>query len=173
MAEPLTLTEAKSQLRVTDTNEDTLISDYIVSARVWIENYTRHILVSGTFEDTFGAWGGYLELSRRPVTALGDVTYTDIDGEEAEYADGVLRAFSYPAKVYPPDGQPFPTLGTGGGITVEYTAGYASAAEVPKDIKQATRVLVTCFHQNRGELTEEAERAVKNLLASYRKPPLA
>ncbi|GLT00124.1 hypothetical protein GCM10007897_15080 [Sphingobium jiangsuense] len=40
MAEPLTLEQAKAQLRVLDEDEDDLIGAAIVDARGWIENYT-------------------------------------------------------------------------------------------------------------------------------------
>lgn len=40
MTEPLTLEQAKAQLRIVDESEDELISAAIVDARGWIENYT-------------------------------------------------------------------------------------------------------------------------------------
>jgi uncharacterized phiE125 gp8 family phage protein len=149
MAEPVSLAEAKAHLRVTSDHENTLIESYIVAAREWVENYTGYILVSRQIVETFSSWGGPLTLHNRPISALGEITYTDADGDETVYADGVLRTFTYPAKIYPPSGSTFPTLGTDGGITVNYTAGYATAADVPHALKQAMLLLIGYWHVNR------------------------
>lgn len=175
MAEPLTATEAKAHLRVTTTAEDTLITSYIVAAREWVENWTGHVLVSRAITETFGEWGDYLTLRYRPVTALGDITYTASDGEDTAYEDGILRTFTYPATVYPASS--FPVLGTGGGISVEYTAGYASAADVPQAFKQAMLLLIGHWHTTRAgaasDKMEEVPLAVKSLCGPFRVPPLA
>lgn len=177
MAEPLTLTEAKAQCRVTTTAEDTLITSYIVAAREWVENYTGHILVSRTITETFSAFGDYLTLRYRPVTALGDIDYTDADGEAAVYEAGILRTHAYPAKVYPPYGTTFPTIQTDTGISVEYTAGYANAADVPQAFKQAMYLLIGHWYATRGGVSadsmEEVPLAVKSLCGPFRVPPLA
>jgi uncharacterized phiE125 gp8 family phage protein len=149
MAEPVSLVEAKAQLRKVDTSEDTLISALIVAAREWVENYTGHILVSRAFAQRFDAWGDYLKLAHQPVTAIGDVTYTDLNGDDAAYEAGVLWLADYPARVYPPIGATFPTLGANGTIIVEYTAGYADA-DVPKALKHAVQVLVGHFFEHRS-----------------------
>lgn len=176
MAEPLTLSEAKAHLRKLTDDEDSLITSYIVAAREWVENYTGYILVSRTITETFSGFGSYLPLRYRPVTALGDVTYTDSEGDEATYEAGVLKTFSYPAKVYPPFGGVFPTLGTDGGITVEYTAGYGAGA-VPDDLKHAMRLLIGHWYMHRSGVAaddvQEVPLAVKSLCAPYRVPPLA
>lgn len=176
MAEPLTLTEAKAHLRKLTDDEDTLITAYIVAAREWVENYTGYILVSRTITETFSAFGDYLPLRRRPVTALGDIDYFDADGEAAVYEAGVLRTHTYPARVYPPFGDTFPTIAADTGITVEYTAGYG-AGEVPDDLRHAMRLLIGHWYMHRSGVAaddvQEVPLAVKSLCAPYRVPPLA
>lgn len=176
MAEPLTLSEAKAHLRKLTDDEDTLITSYIVAAREWVENYTGHILVSRTITETFSAFGDYLSLRYRPVTALGDIDYFDADGDATVYEGGVLRTHAYPAKVYPPTGTTFPTIGTDTGITVEYTAGYDSG-DVPTVFKQAMRLLIGHWYERRAGVSadtlEEVPLAVKSLCGPFRVPPLA
>lgn len=52
MTEPLTLDEAKAQLRVTGDDDDALIEAAIADARGWIENYTGR-----TIDELTGADG--------------------------------------------------------------------------------------------------------------------
>lgn len=170
--EPISLAEAKAHLRKTDDSEDALICRNIVSAREWVENYTGHIIVRRPIVETFGAFGDYLTLKYRPLVTLDEVLYTDANGDEAEYADGVLRSFGYPAKIHPPSGATFPTLGTNGLITATYTAGYAEGS-VPEDMILAMRVLITGVHVERGGPGDDALKAAKNLLREYYKPALA
>lgn len=175
MAEPLSTAEAKAHLRVTDTSEDSLIASYIVAAREWIENYTGFILVQREVTDSFAAWGNFLTLRNQPIT-VGDptpaltVTYIDTDGNEVEYTGRVIRDQRYPWMIYP--ASTFPTLGTNGTITVTYTAGYASASDVPQALKQAMLLLIGHWFSMRSAIGEnplqEAPLAVTSLCRPFR-----
>lgn len=174
MTEPVSLSEAKAQLRKTATDEDGLITGYIVAAREWVENWTGHILAARQITETFLQFGDYLPLRYRPVTDLGDIFYTDVSGDDVEYEDGILRTSSYPAKVYPAAGTSFPQLGSDGLITVEYMAGYDA---VPLALKQAMLLLIGHWFSMRGgvapEPVQEVPLAVKSLCGPFRIPPLA
>jgi uncharacterized phiE125 gp8 family phage protein len=177
MAEPLTTAELKAQLRKTTTDEDTLIATYGVAAREWCEDYTGHILVQREVTDSFSTWGDFLTLRHQPIT-VGDptptltVTYLNSDGDETEYV-GVIRDQKYPWTIYPANGQTFPTIASSSTINVVYTAGYANAAAVPEKFKWAIKLLVTSMFDNRGSIEEDAERAVRFILRSYRGAVLA
>lgn len=173
MAEPLTTAEAKAHLRVTDTSEDALIASYIVAAREWVEQYTGHVLVEGEIVDSYSAWGTHLTLRNQPINDYDpiEITYTDINGDPVNYADGVVRDQRYPWTIWPPTGQTFPTLGDQGSIIVTYTAGYADAASVPQALKQAMLLLIGQWHDNRnasGEEMFELPFAVTSLCRPYR-----
>ncbi len=173
MAEPLTTAEAKAQLRVTSDHEDDLIDSYVIAAREWCEEYTGHILVQREVTDSFSAWGDYLTLRYQPITVDDPtptltVTYHDLEGDETEYAGRVIRDQRYPWTIHPPYGDEFPTLGDNGTIAVTYTAGYATAADVPEKFKQTIRVLISAMHANRGAIPEETAQTARFLLRSYR-----
>lgn len=174
--EPVTLEQAKAQCRKTDDSEDVLIAGYIVAAREWVENYTNHILVSRTITETFQTWGDYLALRYRPIIDLGDIAYIDAAGDAAEYEGGVLRAFTYPARVYAPSGSAFPSVGTDGSISVPYIAGYADG-DIPQAFVQAVLMLVGHWYGTRSGVSvdemKEVPLAVKSLCAPFRVPPLA
>lgn len=178
MAEPLTTAELKAQLRKTTTDEDSLIAAYGVAAREWVENYTGYILVQRVVTDSFAAFGDYLTLFHQPITVGSPtptltVTYLDELGDETEYADRIIRDQNYPWTLYPPYGDTFPTIADNSTITVEYTAGYATAAAVPELFKQAIRVLVTALYINRGTIDPASENAARFILRSYRGAVLA
>lgn len=177
MAEPVTLETAKQHLRVFDTSEHSLIEIYIRAARQWVENFTGHILSPRSFVERFDAWGSYLTLYRRPVTAISSIAYDGVDeGDDQipfttfEYSTG-----QYPLLIYP-EGT-FPSLRTNGYITVTYTAGYATTAEVPEALVQAILLLVGHFYTIRAaasaDSVEEVPLAVRSLCQSYRIPVMA
>ena len=173
MAEPLTTAELKAHLRVTSDHEDDLIASYGAEAREWVEEYTGHILDQREVTDTFSAWGDYLTLRYRPITVDDPtptltVTYNDAEGDETEYAARVIRDQKYPWRIVPPYGDEFPTLGDNGSISVVYTAGYATAADVPEVFKTAIKLLVSGLHENRGAIPPETFAAVRSVLRSKR-----
>lgn len=170
--EPVSLAEAKEHLRKTTDDEDALIASYVSAARRWVEEYTGHILVRRVVTQRFADWGDYLALSGNPISALTSIVYTDADGEDAEYEDGVLRNVVYPAAVYPPYGGQFPTLGNDGTITATFTAGYAEG-EVPEQAVHAIKILITSMYEGRGSMSEDAQSTARFLLRALRGAVLA
>lgn len=178
MAEPLTTAELKAHLRKTTNDEDDLIASYGIAAREWCEEYTGHILNQRVVTDTFSAWGDYLTLRHQPIT-VGDptpaltVTYEDAEGDPTVYGSRVIRDQRYPWTLYPPYGDDFPTLADNGTISVEYTAGYATADDVPELFKMAIKLLVTSMYTNRGAIDDATKDSCRFLLRSYRGAVLA
>lgn len=175
MAEPVSTVTAKAHLRVTDTSEDALIDIYTKAARQWVEEYTGHILSPRSFVERFDAWGSYLTLYRRPVTAITSIAYDSADDDQTAFTDFEWSLGQYPLLVYPVSS--FPSLRTNGYITVTYTAGYATAAEVPDALIQAILLLLGHFYTTRAAVgtdsPEEVPLAVRSLCAPFRIPVMA
>lgn len=172
MATLVTLADVKAHLRVTTTDEDTIIGVYRSAAIAWVENYTGHLLSAAEVVDNYSAWGDYLTLRHQPIAASPApvVEYHDTEGDFIEYA-GVVRDQTYPWTIVPPYGEEFPTLGDNGTISVTYTAGYASG-EVPDPLNQAVLLLAGHFFVNRSAVStdkvEEVDLAVRSLCKPYR-----
>lgn len=162
--EPVTLAEAKAQLRVLDSSEDTLIASYITTAREWVEAYTGHILVRREVTDSFDGFASYLELSYRPVIEVGDISYTDTGGANQVLTDFAQTTGRYPFRVYP---DAIPAIETNSTVTVAYTAGYA-AGEEPQRLVQAMLVLIAGMHANRGSIPPETARTAEWLCDQHR-----
>ena len=77
-SEPISLTDAKNFLRVDHSNDDTLISALITSARQLCEEYTRRILVTTTIDEYYDKFpmnryenlSNLIYLSRGPVASI-------------------------------------------------------------------------------------------------------
>jgi uncharacterized phiE125 gp8 family phage protein len=166
------LTLAKAQCRVTHTDEDTLLEQYIASAKAWLERYTARLLVQDSVVDTFTAFGDYLQLSRGPFVSLTAIDYFDTAGGEQEVSGASVRD----GRVYAPTGG-WPTIGDYTTITVTYLAGY-DVYEVPEELVQAQLLLVGHWYVNReaatvGSTSEELKFAIEALAGPFRLPTLA
>lgn len=177
MATLVDVTAVKQHLRKgSDTSEDTLIGIYRSAAIAYVEKYTGHILIQREVTDAFAEWGDFLTLRNQPITVDDPtptlvVTYNDLEGDEIEYEERVIRDQRYPWLIVPPYGAEFPTLGDNGTIAVTYTAGYA-ADEIPDELNAAILLLCEHWHTNRGatsaENLSEPPFAVTNLCRPFR-----
>src|SRR3546814_635203 len=138
MAEPVTLALAKAHCRIdpSDTDHDEVLATYIQAAREWVEDFTGLVLVSRPFTKAVEAFGSYVQLDRRPVTAVESIAYLDTDGAEQPFTDFTINLAT--GRVY---ASQWPAIGRNGYATVTYTAGYAPE-EVPVALVQAMLLLI-------------------------------
>lgn len=149
VGEPVTLTEAKLHLRVTDDSQDALISMLISAARIACETKTRQQLLHATWQLVFDRFpmagmGTPLPFSRdvnipgfaailphAPYVAMEQITYLDMNGDlqTVDPSTYVVNEAMTPAIVALAFGQiwpiPLPQIGA---VRFSYTAGYASPA---------------------------------------------
>jgi hypothetical protein len=128
--EPVALAEAKAWCRIDAADEDALVSALIAAARLQVESLTGRALVTQSWRLTTCARGLVVELPVIPVSALTAAP----DGAVLE-GDAVLLAAP-----------------EAGEISIDYTAGYGAAADVPQDLKQAVLALVAFWYENRDSL---------------------
>jgi uncharacterized phiE125 gp8 family phage protein len=171
LAEPVTLAEAKAQVRMsTDDSEDTFITSLIAPARAYVERVSRNLFVAGERTETFRRWGDYLEIWRRPIASVDTVTYSTSDdpADDIEYTGFATDLNSFPVRIYAAfGGTGFPTLVDGQVITVVYTAGALDAtAEEYLLGKRAMLLLIGFWFDNRGEapLTKDQQLAFDMVL---------
>lgn len=178
MAEPITLTEAKAQVRMADDNsEDTFITSLIAPARAYVERVTRHYFVAGERVETFSRWGDYLEIFRRPVASVDSVTYSTSDdpADDVDYTGFAADLNSFPLRIYPAlGGNGFPTIEDGQTVTVTVTTGALDAASEEYLLgKRAMLLLIGHWFENReaaviGDTSAQVDFAVRELLDCFR-----
>lgn len=154
-AEPVTLDEAKSHLKVDVTDEDTLIESLITTARKHIEQLTWLQLISATYTLKMDCLPtGAIIVPRPPLQSVSSITYEDENDATQTLATSeyTVDASSFPGRIVPAFGESWPaTLGHINDVTVAYIAGYGdSGTSVPGPLKHAILMLTEYLHKNRS-----------------------
>ncbi len=151
----VTLAEMKRQLRYTRSDRDDEINELVASAVSWLEGrdgYTGRALVTQRWRAEFDCFPcRYLELPLPPLVSVEKVEYKDTSGAVVELAGSeyVTDVALLQGRIRPAYGKVWPaTLADELAVAVEYTCGYGAASAVPKEIKQAVKMLVSWWWMN-------------------------
>lgn len=171
--EPVTIEEARSQCRLTDSSEDGLLAGYLLAARHLAEERTGRVLVTQSWTETWDhRWphghhhehrpdahhlGPYsrrrIMLGKAPVQSVTSVQYFDTSGAQqtldpTQYRFGMHKKIGVIEEAF---GVCWPAVRCQiDTISVLYVAGYASPGQIPETIRQAILLLVEHFYANRG-----------------------
>lgn len=168
--EPITLTEAKAQLRVTHDHENDLISSLIASARDLVEQRTWRQLVTATFRlhlDRFPA-GREIILPRPRLASVSSIEYL-VAGNWVTLDAGryTVDAQSEPGRVLV-DSAGWPDAeDTLNAVRIQFVCGFGSASSVPEALKSAIKVMIAGLYDNRDDLPTRTERAFQSLIDPY------
>lgn len=151
-SEPLTLTETKSHLRVTTTDEDALITALITAARESAENYTNRAFITQTFDLTLDSFPPSIVVPKAPLQSVTSVTYLDTDGvsQTLSTTEYTVDTKSEPGRIVESYTGEWPdTREEINAVTVRFVAGYGLAAAVPQAIKQGMLLHIGHMYANR------------------------
>lgn len=186
--EPIELSDAKAQCRVSHDAEDGLIRAYIRAARSRCEAYQLRAWLTQTWELTLDGFPaltlrspmGAILLPRPPLRSVVSITCVDPDGEErtlVENDDFYVDTASDPGRVYPAWRAGWPAVRRyPGAVRIRYVAGYERPEMVPENWKQALRFEVAHYYQNRssvevGTIVAKMHHAAEALLGPERVRP--
>ena len=160
---PVTLAEAKSHLRITDTAHDSRITAYIASATRQIEMLTEMLLVDQTVRlELDGFPDGPIEIPIAPVRSITSVKYDNSLNEETTLVANtnyfVGLGGRYP-KIAPVSSWPTAYAGKPASVRIVMVCGYdpGSASpitygeNIPADLKHAILVKVKELFDYGGE----------------------
>lgn len=202
--EPLTLPEAKAHLRVDFADDDVYIEQLISTARWKLERQYRRAILSQTmvlgldwfgmpsrYRDVFSplsywpvagpqyASSSIIEL-RPPLVSITSVKYYDPSNVLQTFANTNygFDATSEPGRLYPLPGKSWPaTAAVPNAVQVTHISGASDPAQVPENIKQAMRMVLSNFYENREEsvigtrlVALALPDGVDKLMAPYRQP---
>jgi uncharacterized phiE125 gp8 family phage protein len=163
--EPITLAEAKQFIRVEHDDDDDIIAALIAGSRIHVETQTRRALITQSWRLVRDVWP---ELGCVPVLP---VPLRTLDAARVHKSDGStlaldIAAFAVdkaaaPARLaFARGALPAPER-TVGGIEIDVTCGYGDAPQnVPEPLRQAIRLLVAHWYENRGLVAIGHEVAV-------------
>ena len=169
-AEPVTLTEMKRALNVETSDDDSRISGYIKTARQFAESYCNIRIMTTVVERSFDYWpSSVINLGVWPLQSIDSVKYNDTSSPVTEqtltvdvdyYADtvteggrvGTITGWPSTAVKFKP-------------IRIRMTAGYATRALVPQQVKDGIKAYVSYLY----EVCPEMEQVAKNILGPERR----
>lgn len=170
--EPLTLAEAKLQLRESSADFDTQITSQVIAARTAAESRTGRAMITQTWVATLSAFPreDTISLARPPVQSITSVTYLDSDDVRQTFAASnyTLDRFGRGWVTLSEDAfWPSGVKEQAGSIEITFVCGYgAAASDVPGDLVNAVRLLLEDAYS--GPLQNNArDKAIGALLATY------
>lgn len=172
-AEPVSLTEVKSHLRIDSDTEDTYLGTLIQTAREFCENFQNRAYITQTWELTTDSWGCFpLDIPLPPLVSVESIKYFDTENVEATWdaANYFVDTDSEPGRIALGYLKSLPqtVLRPTNGVKIQFIAGYGAALDVPLRIKQAILMLVGHYYENRETVSpvdlKEVPLAVKSLL---------
>lgn len=172
-AQPVSIADVKDHVRITHDDQDARLDGYIKAATRYIENISDRQLMTATWRlslDDFPTWE--LVLPKPPLQSVSSVQYVDGDGATQTWASSnyIVDTYSDPGRITPAYGKFWPSpRDQVNAVTIQFVAGYTSAANVPATIRQALLMLVAHWYENReaalvGTISKEIEFAVTDLV---------
>jgi uncharacterized phiE125 gp8 family phage protein len=174
--EPVSLDEAKAYLRVEHSDDDDVIAALIAGSRIHVEAQTRRALITQSWRICADAWpeDGRLPVRPAPLQSIAAARVYDTGGTahdidtQAFVLDLAASALAFAPWALPQPGR------IAAGIEIDVMVGYGDAAtDVPEPLRQAIRLLVVHWYENRGLVTTGADYSplpstVAALIAPYR-----
>ena len=156
--EPITLTEAKLNLRVDCDADDDLITALIVAARQWCEDYENRAYITQTITMALDWLPRRIILPKPKLQLVTSVKYIDDAGDQQtlssdEYDVDIIRE---PGQIVRSFNGTYPSVRNQvNAVEIIFVAGYgAAASDVPQKTKQAIYLLVTHWYENRIAVSE-------------------
>jgi uncharacterized phiE125 gp8 family phage protein len=174
----VTLTEVKSHLRVTGSDDDTMLNTLIQAAREYAEMFTNRALVTQTWKMYLQDWpcGDEFEIPYPPLQSVASIKYTDSDDTQTTWNASYYEvdADAEPGRVIIAYGETWPsvTLHPKNPIEVEFISGYDGGgaspedltANIPENIKNAIKLDVELRYDRPSESYLEKLKNVRDMM---------
>lgn len=178
--EPVSVAQAKAQLKIAHDSEDDMIGGLIAAARDEVERTAGKALIAQSWRLSLDDWprAGPVLLRRGPVTQILSITVFGKDGEATVLAPEtyVTDLDSTPARLHL-DNPADPAVALNG-IEIDFSAGYGEAGtDVPDLLKRAIMLLVAHWYEFRAAFGARSQpvsfpRGYERLIAGYTTPRL-
>ncbi len=173
-AEPVSVAEFKSFLRITHDSEDSVLADYLKAARLFCENYTGKAFISRAYKIIFDRLDdpNIIPLVKMPLVSVSTVKTYDLDNITTTVSSDDYSVDVDAGRILMKYGAVLnlPARDTRI-LEVDFTAGFgAAASDVPESIKQAILMKATQMYEERGDVPVSAPfDMIAALLKPYKK----
>lgn len=167
--EPVSLSKAKSYLRIGHDGEDELVSSLIAGARATLETQAGLCLVRRTLRWSFAVWPRHLMARsgvRLPAGPASELVAVRSQAGEME-TDLTSRFVLDGQRLCLRQGSWLPAMEAGARVEVDFVAGFGGAADVPEDLSLALLVMADAAYR-RGSNDVVMPDAAETLIASRR-----
>jgi len=182
VTEPITTAEAKAHLKVSISDDDTLIDGIVTAARANAEIHTARSFAQHTYRADIANFHDVIVLPHRPVQSITHIKYFNTDSPEVlTTVDGSVYSL-FADRVYRNHGQDWPTAWAikPNAVQITYVTGYKDQSSpvgvggsFPKPVKQALHLMIGDMYENREAQFVvfnqiQANPTVRALLDPYR-----
>jgi uncharacterized phiE125 gp8 family phage protein len=138
-----------------DVSEDTYLTSLITAARQYCEEYQNRAYITQTWEMSLQYFLNYeIEVPKGKLQTIDSITYKNSAGIVATLAENTGYVYStrgVVGRITPPYGKWYPTFTPFplDAIIITFTCGYGDAVDVPERVKQAMKLLISHWYENR------------------------
>lgn len=179
-AEPVTLEDVKTHLRISDADEDTYLTDLIAVARDFLERDLDCCLITQSWRLFLDSWpeNNSVSICRFPLNSIDAVHVYDVNGDPqlVPPQNYHVDVNSKPARMYVNLAKQ-PQLPVNG-IEIDFTAGFGVLGqEVPDTLRRALLLHIGAMFELRSAVDIAAQPAVlpagyERLIAPFRRKGL-
>ena len=171
MTEPITLAEAKNYLKVDSTDDDTLISNLIATAREMAEAESGQVFITRSIELVYDTAPDSIEIPYRPIQEVTKIETISEAGVKSTVSDSLynvdVSGTILPARIRLKTGCVWPEHRDFASFIITVKAGYGDAgANVPSPIRQAILQIIGHLYENRT--SQEIPAGARMLLWNYK-----
>jgi len=146
---PITLAEAKAQLRVSDTSNEAIIQALIPAATVFCQSLVQRVFVAQTLEWVLPCWRSCLEIPIAPVAAgdIASIKYVDWATQTQQTLDPalyVVQTIGDSVRIVPKFSETWPLVFANAPepVVVRFDAGYDDPLDLPGNVKAAILLML-------------------------------
>ncbi len=180
-SEPVSLAEARAHLRLTGDDDEQSVTNYLMAARQFVENYIGRALINRTYDFKLD-WGWpcrdlikRIVLPMPPLVSVTSINYIDTTGTSQllasnQYQVTLGNVYGSIVEAY---AVTWPSVRNQvDAITVRFVAGYGTTA--PDAVRQAILLMTGHMYENReaaairGANVSELPFGIGALLSNYR-----
>jgi len=163
---PISREDVINFIRVINEDDYPLITALVDRATRYVERRIQRQLLTATWKLYLDAFPDEIFLGKLPVASVSSITYVDLNGDTqtltaTEYQTD-YAAKDRPGRIKPAYGKTWPSTrsSTYKAVTVTFTAGYGTAANVPETIKHALLLLVQHWYDQRAMIAQTQQYSV-------------